>query len=192
MKIEQLNNFMKKENKLERGTEPYDLMHKISEQAQHITFEINNTYHTAKELQILFSRLIGKNVDNSFSLFPPFYTDYGKNITLGKDVFINEGCCFQDQGGLEIGNRVLIGQQVVIATLNHEKSISSRRNLLPSSVKIDDDVWIGAHVTILPGVHIGKGSIIGAGAVVIKDIPAYSVAVGNPARVVGSTKEKEK
>lgn len=164
-------------------------MHEMAERARKITSEINNSFKTADELRALFSKLIGQKVDESFGLFPPFYADYGQNITVGKNVFINSGCCFQDQGGIEIGDNVLIGQQVVIATLNHDLQPNKRANMLPAPVKIGNGVWIGAHATILSGVTIGDSAVIAAGAVVNKDVPAYTVVGGVPAKIIKTIKE---
>ena len=130
------------------------------------------------------SRLTGKPVDQAFGLFPPFYTDCGQNITLGKGVFINSGCRFQDQGGIEIGDGALIGHNVVLATLNHDFAPDRRGTLHPAPIRIGRGVWIGASATVLPGVTIGDGAIVAAGAVVTRDVPARSVAAGVPARVV--------
>ena len=120
----------------------------------------------------------------SFGLFPPFYTDCGKNIHFGQNVFINSGCRFQDQGGIWIGNNALIGHNAVLATLNHDSDPKKRGNLIPSRIVIGNDVWLGANVTVLPGVTIGDGAIIAAGAVVTKDVPARTVAGGVPAKVI--------
>lgn len=117
-------------------------------------------------------------------MFPPFYTDCGKNITVGKDVFINSCCCFQDQGGIEIGDGVFIGQQVVIATLNHDFAPDKRGNMIPKRVKIGNRVWIGAHATICPGVTVGDNAVIGAGAVVTHDVPENAVVAGVPAKII--------
>lgn len=166
------------------GTETHLYMHEASQRALRYTAEINGKYHEPKELRRLFFELIGQEPDETFSLFPPFSTDYGLNITLGKRVFINSGCCFQDQGGIEIGDDCLIGQQVVIATLNHDLEPEKRGNMFPAPVKIGNQVWIGAHATILPGVTIGEGAVIGAGAVVTKDVPAFAVVAGVPAKII--------
>jgi len=91
----------------------------LSQEAMRITSELNGFYHGPEEIRALMSRLIGKPVDESFSMFPPFYTDCGKNMTIGRNVFINSGCRFQDQGGIAIGDGALIGHNVVMATLNH-------------------------------------------------------------------------
>ena len=117
-------------------------------------------------------------------MFPPFYTDYGRNIRVGKRFFINSGCCFQDQGGIELGDGCLIGHQVVIATLNHDLDPNKRGSMIPAKVTLGKNVWVGAHATILPGVKIGDNAVIAAGAVVTKDVPANTVVAGVPARVI--------
>ena len=171
---------------VEAGSDGHLCMTRLSFEAMKITSEINNSFHEPQVLRELFSRLIGKEVDEGFGLFPPFTTDCGKNITIGKNVFINSGCRFQDQGGITIGDNALIGHNVVIATLNHDMNPEKRGSLMPSPVKIGNRVWIGAGAIILPGVTIGDNAVVGAGSVVTKDIPENTVAVGNPARVIRS------
>lgn len=156
----------------------------LFQEAIKITMEINTQYHTPEELREIIGRLIGKKVDDTFRLFPPFYTDFGKNITIGKDVFINSGCHFQDQGGIEIGNGVLIGHNVVLATINHDLAPSQNRKNHYAPIKIGNNVWIGSNATVLPGVTIGEWSVVAAGAVVSKDVPAYTVAGGVPAKII--------
>ena len=155
-----------------------------SQEALRITAELNNTYHTPEEIQHIFARLTGKPVNRTFSLFPPFYTDCGKNITLGQHVFINSGCRFQDQGGITIGDGALIGHNVVLATLNHGLKPEERHDLFPAPIHIGKNVWLGANVTVLGGVTVGDNVVIAAGAVVTRDVPANTVAAGVPARVV--------
>ena len=155
-----------------------------SREAQKITCELNYKYHEFDEIRELFSKLIGKKVDDEFRVFPPFHTDFGKNIHLGKNVFINSGCKFQDQGGIYIGDDVLIGHNVVLATLNHEEDPEKRGNLCPTPIRIGNKVWIGSNATILPGVRIGDGAIIAAGAVVIKDVSEKTVVGGVPAKIL--------
>ena len=166
-------------------------MHRVSQEALKITSEINGSYHEPEELRRLFSKLIGKEVDESFALFPPFYTDCGKNITIGKNVFINMGCKFQDQGGIFIGDGTLIGHNVVLATLNHAMSPKERSTMIPAPIRIGENVWIGANATILSGVTIGDGAIIAAGAVVTKDVPKNTIVAGVPAKVMREIDEEE-
>lgn len=166
------------------NSEIHQFMHKISNEAMKITAELNGRYHEPEEIRTLFSELIGKPVDQSFGLFPPFYTDCGKNITIGKNVFINSGCHFQDQGGITISDGVLIGHNVVLATLNHDFSPKKRSTLHPAPIVIGKNVWIGSNATVVPGVTIGNGSIVAAGAVVTKNVPENVVVGGVPAKII--------
>lgn len=162
------------------------VMHRTSQKAMRITAELNGGYHEPAEVRALLSRLIGKSVDETVTVFPPLSSDFGRNITLGKRVFINAGCKFQDQGGISIGDDCLIGHNVVIATLNHDLAASRRADMHPAPVVIGRNVWIGANATILAGVTIGDDAVVAAASVVTKDVPARSIVVGSPARVVRS------
>lgn len=159
-----------------------------SQEAQKITCEFNYKYHDFNEIRELFSELIGKKVSEDFRVFPPFTTDFGKNIHLGKNVFINSGCRFQDQGGIYIGDNVLIGHNVVLATLNHEENPKKRGNLIAAPIRIGNDVWIGSNVTVTPGVTIGNGAIVGAGAVVTGDVGENTIVAGVPAKYIRDVK----
>lgn len=167
-------------------------MTEMSHEAMKITAELNGSYHTAEEIRQLFSELIGKPVDASFGMFPPFYTDCGKNITLGKNVFINSSCHFQDQGGITIGDGTLIGHNVTLATLNHDFRISDRASMYPKPVHIGKNVWIGSGAVIVPGITVGDGAVVAAGAVVIEDVPPATVVAGVPAAAVRELTEEEK
>lgn len=115
---------------------------------------------------------------------PPFYCCYGTNITLGEHTYINMNCSFIDDGKITVGKEVLFGANVVIATVGHPIRPDMRRYMYTDPVTIGDRCWIGANVTICPGVTIGENTVIGAGSVVTKDIPANVVAVGNPCKVL--------
>ena len=170
------------------GSERHLVMRNLAQHALKITAEINNQYHTKEEIAELMSELLGEPVDESFGLFPPFYSDCGKNIHLGKNVFINAGCKFQDQGGIYIGDGALIGHNVVLATINHDENPSKRDGMFLKPIKIGKNVWIGTNATVLPGVTIGDGAIIAAGAVVTKDVPENVIVAGVPARVIRPVK----
>ena len=174
----------KKQAYITASSEMHVHMHAAAQRALEITSQMNGKYRSPDEIRALFSELIGQEVDASFGLFPPFNADYGQNITVGKNVFINSGCCFQDQGGIAIGDDVLIGQQVVIATVNHDANPRKRANMLLAPVTIGNRVWIGAHATVLAGVHIGDYAIVAAGAVVTRDVPESAVVAGVPAEIM--------
>lgn len=164
--------------------EVIEQMRFYSREAQRITMEINTKVHEPEEMASLFSRLIGKPVGEGFGLFPPFYTDFGKNITIGDRVFINSDCKFQDQGGIIIDEGALIGHGVVLATLNHDFDPAKRQQLHPAPIHIGKGVWIGANATVTAGVTIGDNAIIAAGAVVNKDVPANAIYGGVPAKFI--------
>lgn len=166
------------------GSEIHEFMVKMSQEARKITTELNTSYHEPEEICNLFSKLTGKTIDSSFMMFPPFYTDFGKNITIGKSVFINSSCHFQDQGGIVIGDYTQIGHNVILATLNHDLTPEHRGTTIPALIVIGENVWIGAHATVIPGVTIGNNAVIAAGAVVTKDVPENTVVGGNPARII--------
>lgn len=122
---------------------------------------------------------------------PPFYFCYGSNISIGEGSYLNFNCNFIDDGKITIGEKVMFGVGVTIATVGHPVCPDLREYMYTDPVVIEDNCWIGAAVTICPGVRIGKNSVIGAGSVVTKDIPENSVAVGNPCRVVREISEKD-
>lgn len=172
------------------GNSPFhEVMHRTSQDALRITAELNGSYHEPARVRELLSQLTGRPIADSTTVFPPFYSDFGKNITLGERVFINSGCKFQDQGGVVIGDDCLIGHNTVIATLNHDLAPSRRADMHPAPVVIGRNVWIGSNATILPGVTIGDNAVVAAASVVTKDVPADSIVVGSPARVVRSVPE---
>lgn len=160
------------------------VMHRTSQDALRITGELNSRYHEPEEVRELLGRLIGTPVDDSVTVFPPFHADFGKNITLGKRVFINSGCTFQDQGEVVIGDDCLIGHNTVLATLNHDLAPTRRADMHPAPIVIGANVWIGSNATVLAGVTIGANAVVAAGSVVTKDVPENAVVVGSPARVV--------
>lgn len=159
-------------------------LNEMSNEARKITFELNNAYHTPEEVRQILSRLFGRQVDETLRVFPPFYTDFGKNITIGKNVFINACCHFQDQGGITLGDGCLIGHNVVFATLNHGFAPADRASLYPTPIVLGKNVWVGSNSTLLQGIRIGDNAVIGAGSVVTKDVPANTIVGGVPARIL--------
>jgi acetyltransferase-like isoleucine patch superfamily enzyme len=179
--------FIKIMNSQERvigGSDIHLKMYSLSNRAMQITDKINNKYNTPQEIRKLMSELIGQELDEGFGLFPPFYTDCGRNTHIEKNVFINSGCKFQDQGGVYIGENSLIGHNVVLATLNHDMDPYHRADLHPKPIHIGKRVWIGSGSMILPGITIGDNSIVGAGSIVTKDVPPNVIVAGNPAKFI--------
>lgn len=164
--------------------EIHNLMNEMSNEARRITFRLNSEYHTPEEVRDFLSDLMGYKVPETLRVFPPFYTDFGKNIHLGENVFINACCHFQDHGGITIGDGCQIGHNVVFATLNHGQKPEDRANTYPAQIVLGRNVWIGSNSTILAGVTIGDNAIVAAGAVVSKDVEADTIVGGVPAKFI--------
>ncbi len=151
--------------------------------------ELNTGYHTQDEVRRLLGEIIGQEVDKSITLLPPFYVDYGRHIKIGNGCFIQQCCTFFGRGGITLGQDVFVGPKVNIITINHDSDPENRSATYGRPVVIEDKVWIGINATILPGVRVGYGAIIGANSVVTKDVPPMTVVVGNPAKVVKELKK---
>ena len=184
MTTEQFIDIMNSGAVIPAGSEVHAVMHRLSQEAIRITMELNGSCRTHDEILALWSELTGRPMDPDFHFFPPFTTDCGKNLHIGRRVFINAGCRFQDQGGIYIGDDVLVGHNCVIATINHLEEPARRGDMTTRPVRIGNRVWIGANVTILPGVTVGDGAILAAGAVVTKDVAPRTVVGGVPAKVL--------
>ena len=184
MELQDLLDAMNAGERIEGGSPLHEVMHMASQQAMRVTAELNGSYHEPARVRELLAELTGTEIAESVTLFPPLTADFGRNLRLGERVFINSGCRFQDQGGITVGDDCLIGHDVVMATLNHDMDPSRRADLHPAPIVVGNRVWIGAKATVLPGVTIGEDAVVGAGSVVTKDVPAGTVVVGSPARVV--------
>lgn len=160
--------------------EIHRFMGEASNEARRLTFRLNTAYHTPAEVRALLSELFGYEVPDTFRVFPPFYTDFGRNIHVGPGVFINACCHFQDHGGVTIGEGSQIGHNVVFATLNHGIEPRLRKYTVPAPITVGRNVWIGSNSTILSGVTIGDNSIVAAGAVVTRNVPANTVVGACP------------
>jgi len=159
--------------------------------AMRLTAELNKlTFDDAAKVREIFSQLTGRIVDDTFALIPPFYSAYGLDIRVGRKVFINQCCTIYDMGGVDIADQVMIGPNVNIITSGHPVEISERRAYVESKpIVIERNVWIAAGVTIIGGVTVGQNSVIAAGSVVTKDVPANSLVAGVPAKVIRSLEE---
>ncbi len=160
--------------------------------AMAITAALNRlTYDDADQIRAVFSELIGKPVESTFSLIPPFYTESGAHISVGRNVFINQNCTFYDLGGIDIADDVMIGPNVSLITSGHPLAPSKRRDgVIAKPIVIERNVWIAAGATVIGGVTVGENSVVGAGAVVTKDVPPNTFVGGNPAQVIRSIAEE--
>lgn len=151
------------------------------------TIALNNRLNHVGEInkvRAILREIIGAEVDETTTLFPPFYTNFGRFTQLGKHVFINHACSFLDMGGIMLEDHVLIGPKVNLITENHPLNPEDRRALIGKPILIKRNAWIGAGAIILPGVTVGENSMVAAGAVVSKDVPANTVVGGIPAKFI--------
>ena len=163
----------------------YETIRRIIIDTKRLCIELNTGYHTDEETHSLFEQIVGHDVDPSFRLNPPFHTDFGRNITLGRDVFINWGCTLMDRGGISLGDGTFLGPNVQLITINHVRDPYRRTTTVCRPITIGERVWVGAGAIILQGVAVGDNAIVGAGAVVTHDVPKNAIVAGNPARIIG-------
>ncbi len=134
--------------------------------------------------RVLLAEILGRPVPETLTVLPPFHCDHGLGLTFGEQVFVNQGCSLLDLGGITIGDRVLIGPRVTLTTGGHPVEVDERLDALTHApIVLEDDVWVGAAATICPGVTVGRGSVVGAGTVVAKDVPPLSVVTAGDAVV---------
>lgn len=146
--------------------------------------QLNTGAHSPAEIRQLLTKITNHRIDDSVEIRLPFHSDFGRNIHLGKHVFINSGAMLTDMGGIYIADDVLICPNVTIVSVNHPLHPADRHKIELQPVYLHHNAWIGAGATILPGVTVGENAVVGAGAVVTHSIPKNTVAVGTPARVV--------
>lgn len=166
------------------GSPIYNEIHELKADNEQLVMEMNSDYHTPKGMGSYLEKITGRVIDESVTISQPFYTDFGKHISFGKDIFINQNVMFVDLGGIVIEDHVLIGPMTRIISVNHLKEPKKRRGLSVASVKIEENAWIGANVTILPGVTVGKNAIVAADSTVTKDVPSNVIVAGSPAKVI--------
>ena len=143
-----------------------------------------NTSIDVNQIRERLSQIIGIPLDESTTIFAPFYTNFGRFTRIGKNVFINHACSFLDMGGITLEDQVLLGPKVNLITENHPVDPANRRAHICKPIMIKRNAWIGAAATIVPGVTIGENAIVAAGAVVSKDVPANTVVGGVPAKII--------
>lgn len=132
----------------------------------------------------LFEQILGRPLPERVTIYPPFFSDNGLKLELGERVFINQNCTFLDYAGIRLGDRVMVGPKATFITVGHPVDTEERRVWLTGGpIVVEENVWIGAGATILPGVTIGRDSVIAAGSVVADDVPAASLVTGTKASV---------
>ncbi|TBX38677.1 sugar O-acetyltransferase [Lactiplantibacillus paraplantarum] len=162
------------------------------DQNSKLMFELNGQYHPNDEVLALVSQMTRRKINSSNRILPPMNTDFGRHLYLGNDNFINRNLTMIDFGGIYLENHVFIGPNVTLLTVNHDERPNQRQNLRTSAIHVEDGAWLGANVTVLPGVTIGKNAIVGAGSLVTKDVKASTIVVGSPARYVKTIKANDK
>ncbi|MBC1419123.1 sugar O-acetyltransferase [Listeria fleischmannii] len=164
----------------------FDEIHEIVAQNKPKIRHLNTANLNKKEVQDLLSEITGTKIDESLDVNVPLYTDFGRNLTIGKNVFINCNVMFTDLGGITLEDHVLIGPGAQILSVGHPLAPENRRGVVLKPVVIKRNAWIGAGATILPGVTIFENAVVAANATVTKDVPAGKVVAGTPAKIVKS------
>lgn len=171
---------------LRKDDPEYALFGEVVARTIRLCVEMNATATSVDQVRAQLSDIIGSPIDKSTAIFPPFYTNFGRSIRLGKNIFINHACSFLDIGGITIEDEVQIGPRVNLTSENHPLDPATRTVLIPKPIVIKRNAWIGAGAIILPGVTIGENSVVAAGAVVSREYPPNTVVAGIPAKVVKS------
>lgn len=166
----------------------YHVVRNVVTKTMELSAKLNMSTNV-EQVREQLSKIVNIKLDSSITVFPPFYTNFGRFITIGKNVFINHACSFLDMGGIVIEDDVLIGPRVNLVTENHPFDPRNRKALVVKPVVIKKNAWLGAGVTVLPGVTVGENSIVAAGAVVSKDVPDNVVVGGVPAKFIKSIDE---
>lgn len=169
---------------LRKDDPEYNKFSEVVAQTIRLCVELNTSSTDINQIRKRLSHIIGTEIDESTIIFPPFYTNFGRFIRLGKNIFINHACSFLDIGGITIEDDVQIGPRVNLTSENHPLEPSERKVLIHRPILIKRNAWIGAGATILPGVTVGENAVVAAGAVVSRDVPPNTVVAGIPAKVV--------
>ena len=151
--------------------------------------QLNSRPVSQKEIRHVLNDVTGQKIDDSVEIRLPIRSDYGANLKIGKQVFINSGAMFTDLSRIELEDKVLVGPSVTIISVNHPLAPEKRHGIELKAVLIKENAWLGANATILPGVTVGENAVVAAGAVVSKDVPANTVVAGVPAKVIKKSEE---
>ena len=161
-----------------------DAVYAEVQRTMRLVAELNSGYRTEDEVRACLSDITRRTVPDDMRVFTPIHINYGPGVSFGSDCFLNFGCTLLALGGITIEDDVFIGPHCVLATEYHPEEPSQRHTLLTKPIVIKQNAWLGANVTVLAGVTIGRNAIVAAGSVVTKDVPDNSVVAGTPARVI--------
>lgn len=170
--------------KIVKDSPIFEEIHVQKSENEKLVMELNTSYHSPTEVLAKLEEITGQSIDSSVTVSLPFYTDFGKHISFGKDIFLNQNVTFVDLGGIFLEDRVLIGPGARLLTVNHLVDPVKRRGIFVESIHLKENAWIGANATILAGVTVGKNSIVAADATVTKDVPDNVIVAGTPAIIV--------
>ena len=159
-------------------------IHRIVAENAPLIAELSGAYRSQAEIRALLDKITDSEIDASLHVNLPLYSDFGRNLHIGKNVFINSGVMFTDLGGITLEDNILIGPRANIISVNHPAEPQARRGIILNLVRICKNAWIGANATILPGVTVGENAIVAAGAVVSKYVPPNTVVGGVPAKII--------
>ncbi|MBL1225887.1 DapH/DapD/GlmU-related protein [Enterococcus sp. BWR-S5] len=159
-------------------------LHLVKQNNERLLMELNTQYRTNEEMLSYLEKITGKVIDSSTTISQPFYSDFGRHITLGKNIFINKNVTFVDLGGITVEDHVLIGPSARFITVNHLVEPKQRRGLRVAPIVLKKNSWIGANATILSGVTIGENAIVAADSTVTRDVPANVIVAGSPAKEI--------
>ncbi|RIY34528.1 DapH/DapD/GlmU-related protein [Psittacicella gerlachiana] len=174
----------------DKSPEYLQILAKVREN-QELLFKLNNQLQTPESTLELLAQITNSPIPKSVMINLPFYSDYGANIKFGENVFVNTGVQFTDVGGITLEDGVLIGPRTNLITASHPLAPAQRHDLEIAPIVIKKNAWLGANVTVLPGVTIGENAVVAAGAVVTKDVPANTVVAGVPAKVLKQLLDSE-
>jgi len=166
----------------------YPKVQEVVSRTINLISELNSSSTDIDQIRKRLSVVMGTEIDESTIVFAPFFTNFGRFIKIGKDVFVNHACTFLDMGGITLEDNVLIGPKVNLITENHPMEPENRKSLVCRPIVVKRNAWVGAAATILPGVTIGENAVVAAGAVVTRDVPANTIVAGVPAKPIKSLK----
>ena len=167
-----------------------DKLYEDVQRTMQLAAEMNTGSHTEAEVRQYLRKITDNEIDDTVRVFTPLHINYGPGVTFGRDCFLNFGCTLLALGGITIEDDVFIGPHCVLATEYHPENPATRHTLLTKPIVIRRNAWLGANVTVLAGVTIGRNAIVAAGSVVTKDVPDNMVVAGTPAKVIREIKVK--